>query len=165
MGGRQRIFPKSVKKVVSFEIDKELFEMSRENSKIYKNVVIINEDIPEVDLFEIAQEQFVGNSFKVVANLPYYTTSPIIMKMLHRNLLKVMTVLVQKEVGARICALPGTKDFGMLPVFVKFKAKPEILLNLPPKVFAPPPKVESSLLKLKVYHKPLVEVTSRKALF
>jgi len=161
-GGLTEELAKKVKKVVSFEIDKELFEMSREKLKIYKNVVIINEDILEVDLLEIAQEHFDGNSFKVVANLPYYITSPIIMKMLGCKLVKEMTVLVQKEVAERICALPGTKDYGMLTVFVNFKAKPEILFNLPPKVFVPPPKVESSLLKLKVYDKPLVEVKDEK---
>ncbi|MGB9779633.1 MAG: 16S rRNA (adenine(1518)-N(6)/adenine(1519)-N(6))-dimethyltransferase RsmA, partial [Caldanaerobacter sp.] len=161
-GGLTEELARKVKKVVSFEIDKELFELTKEKLKMYENLVIINEDILEVDLYKVSEEHFEGKPFKVVANLPYYITSPIIMKMIECKLVKEMTILVQKEVAERICAKPGTKDYGMLTIFVNFKAKPEILFNLSPKVFVPPPKVESTLLKLKIYDKPLVDVKDEK---
>ncbi|ABY91391.1 16S rRNA (adenine(1518)-N(6)/adenine(1519)-N(6)) -dimethyltransferase RsmA [Thermoanaerobacter brockii subsp. lactiethylicus] len=149
---------KRVKKVVSFEIDRELYEATKEKLNIYNNVIIMNEDIMKADLNRIANEYFEGKPFKVVANLPYYITSPIIMMLLECKFVKEITVLVQKEVAERICALPGTKDYGILTVFINFKAKPKILFNLPPSVFVPPPKVDSSLVKLEILDKPLVEV-------
>lgn len=153
---------KRVKKVVTFEIDKELYEVLKEKLRIYDNVVVINEDIMKVDLEKLAHEYFEGENFKVVANLPYYITSPIIMLLLDCKFIKDITVLVQKEVAQRICASPGTKEYGILTVFINFKAKPKILFNLPPSVFIPPPKVQSSLIKFEILDKPVAQVKDEK---
>ncbi|HHW57461.1 MAG TPA: 16S rRNA (adenine(1518)-N(6)/adenine(1519)-N(6))-dimethyltransferase RsmA [Clostridia bacterium] len=149
---------KRVKKVVSFEIDKELYEKAKEKLYLWDNVFLVNDDIMKVDLNEIANKYFGSKPFKVVANLPYYITSLIIMMLLECKFVKEITVLVQKEVAERICATPGTKDYGILTIFTNFKAKPKILFNLPPTVFIPPPKVDSSLVKLQILDKPSVEV-------
>lgn len=146
------------KRVISFEIDMELYALAKEKLDIYSNVIVINQDIMKVDLERITNEYFEGNYFKVVANLPYYITSPIIMLLLECEFVKEITVLVQKEVAERICALPGTKDYGALTIFTNFKAKPKILFNLPASVFAPPPKVDSSLIKLEKLDKSLIVV-------
>lgn len=156
---------KRAKKVVTFEIDKEVMDVLRENIKAYYNVTVLNMDIMKANIKEIADEYFNGEDIKVVANLPYYITSPVIMLLLEYKFIKEITILIQKEVAQRICAKPGSKDYGVLTISVNYRSKPEILFNLPPSVFVPQPKVESSLIKLKVLDRPPVEVMDEKLFF
>lgn len=153
------------KKVVAFEIDGEAIEKLKENLKEYQNVVILNDDIMKVNLEEIVDKYFDGEVCKVVANLPYYITSPIIMLLLKSHLIREITILIQKEVAERICAGPGSKEYGVLTIAVNYYSKPEMLLQLPPDVFFPKPKVSSTLIKLHVYDKPSIEVKDEKLFF
>lgn len=153
------------KKVVAFEIDGEAIEKLKENLKEYQNVVILNDDIMKVNLEEIVDKYFDGDVCKVVANLPYYITSPIIMLLLKSHLIREITILIQKEVAERICAGPGSKEYGVLTIAVNYYSKPEMLLQLPPDVFFPKPKVSSTLIKLHVYDKPSIEVKDEKLFF
>lgn len=156
---------KRAKKVVTFEIDEDVMDILRENIKVYDNVTVINMDIMKANIKEIDDEYFNGEDIKVVANLPYYITSPVIMLLLEYKFIKEITILIQKEVAQRICAKPGSKDYGVLTVSVNYRSKPEILFNLPPSVFVPQPKVESSLIKLKTLDSPPVDVIDEKLFF
>ncbi|MDI6605318.1 MAG: 16S rRNA (adenine(1518)-N(6)/adenine(1519)-N(6))-dimethyltransferase RsmA [Thermoanaerobacteraceae bacterium] len=156
---------KRVKKVVTFEIDKEAVLKLNENVKGFNNIIIINKDIREVNLKDIINTYFEGNKCKVVANLPYYITSYIIMYLLQSQLIEEITILIQKEVADRICALPGSKEYGVLTIAVKYYAKPEILFSLPPEVFIPRPKVSSTLIKLNLLKNPSVSVKDEKLFF
>lgn len=151
--------------VVSYEIDQEAYDILKADFKGRDNLIVLNDDIMKVDLKETVNAYFGGEKCKVVANLPYYITSPIIMKLLESRLMKDITIMVQKEVAERICANPGGKDYGVLTVAVNYYSKPEILLNLPPEVFSPKPKVSSSLIKLHVLDKPSVFVKDERLFF
>lgn len=156
---------KRAKKVITFEIDEDVMDVLRENIKGYDNITVINEDIMKANLKELANEYFNEEDIKVVANLPYYITSPVIILLLEHKFIKEITILIQKEVAQRICAKPGSKDYGMLTVSVNYRAKPEIIFNLPPSAFMPQPKVDSSLIKLKMLDKPPVEILDEKLFF
>lgn len=156
---------KRVKKVVTFEIDKEAVLKLNENVKGFNNIIIINKDIREANLKDIINTYFEGNKCKVVANLPYYITSYIIMYLLQSQLIEEITILIQKEVADRICALPGSKEYGVLTIAVNYYAKPEILFSLPPEVFIPRPKVSSTLIKLNLLKNPSVSVKDEKLFF
>lgn len=157
-GTLTRELAKTAKKIVAFEIDKDALEKLHDNLKEFKNVVILNEDIMKSDLKSISNKYFNNSNCKVVANIPYYITSPIIMMLLESHIITEITILIQKEVADRICAKTGTKDYGVLTIAVNYYSKPERLFDLPPEVFYPKPKVVSTLVKLYVYEKPLVYV-------
>ena len=132
----------------------------------YDNVTVINEDILGVDIGEIARKKNGGRHIKVVANLPYYITTPIIMGLFENHVpLESITVMVQKEVAERMQVGPGTKDYGALSLAVQYYAKPEIVANVPPNCFIPRPGVGSAVIRLTCYREKPVKVTDEKKMF
>ena len=153
-------------KVVAVEIDKTLIPILEDTLSEYDNVQIINQDVLKVDLAKLAEEENGGKPIKVVANLPYYITTPIIMGLFENHVpLKSITVLVQKEVADRMQVGPGTKDYGALSLAVQYYAKPYIVANVPPNCFMPRPKVGSAVIRLERYEEPPVQVTDEKLMF
>lgn len=141
----------NAKKVVSVEIDKKLLPVLEYTLSKYDNVEIVNGDILKVDINKIIEEKLDGGPIKVVANLPYYVTTPIIAKLIESKLnIESITVMVQKEVAERIMASPGNKQYGSLTVFVNFYSNPEKLISVPKTVFMPQPKVDSAVIKLNI---------------
>lgn len=165
LGTLTREIVERAKNVVAYEIDDEAVGILRDKLREYKNLIILNDDIMKADLKGVVDKYFDGDKCKVVANLPYYITSPIIMKLLESHLMKDITILIQKEVAERICAEPGSKEYGVLTVAVNYYSKPEMLLELPPEVFSPKPKVSSTLIKLRVLDEPPVFVKNEKLFF
>ena len=153
-------------KVVAVEIDRALIPILEDTLGGYDNVTVINEDVLKVDIAKLAEEQNGGKPIKVVANLPYYITTPIIMGLFEKNVpIKSITVMVQKEVADRMQVGPGTKDYGALSLAVQYYAKPYIVANVPPNCFMPRPKVGSAVIRLERYEKPPVEVKDEKLMF
>ena len=152
--------------VVAVEIDKNLIPILEDTLSEYENVTIINEDILKVDLNRIVQEQNQGRPIKVVANLPYYITTPIIMGLFENQVpLRSITIMVQKEVADRMQVGPGTKDYGALSLAVQYYAKPDIVAIVPPNCFIPRPGVASAVIRLSRYDKPPVTVTDETKMF
>lgn len=152
--------------VVAVEIDKNLIPILTETLADYKNVSIINEDILKVDLNRIVEEKNGGRPVKIVANLPYYITTPIIMGLFENHVpVKSITVMVQKEVADRMQVGPGTKDYGALSFAVQYYAKPEIVAIVPPNCFIPRPNVASAVIRLTCHEKKPVEVKNEKGMF
>jgi 16S rRNA (adenine1518-N6/adenine1519-N6)-dimethyltransferase len=152
--------------VVAVEIDKNLIPILTETLADYKNVSIINEDILKVDLNCIVEEKNGGRPVKIVANLPYYITTPIIMGLFENHVpVKSITVMVQKEVADRMQVGPGTKDYGALSLAVQYYAKPEIVAIVPPNCFIPRPNVASAVIRLTCHEKKPVEVKNEKGMF
>ena len=138
-------------KVVAVELDKNLLPILSDTLKAYENIEIVNGDILKLDLRSFLKEKFTSQNVKVVANLPYYITTPIIIKFLEEELnLDSIIVMVQKEVAERMKAKPGTKDYGALSVFVQYYTEPKIILDVPKTVFMPKPNVDSAVILLKV---------------
>ena len=153
-------------KVVAVEIDKTLIPILEDTLSEYDNVQIINQDVLKVDLAKLAEEENGGKPIKVVANLPYYITTPIIMGLFENHVpLKSITVMVQKEVADRMQVGPGTKDYGALSLAVQYYAKPYIVANVPSNCFMPRPKVGSAVIRLERYEEPPVQVTDEKLMF
>ncbi|NLY86774.1 MAG: 16S rRNA (adenine(1518)-N(6)/adenine(1519)-N(6))-dimethyltransferase RsmA [Tissierellia bacterium] len=141
----------NAKKVVAIELDKDLLPILDETLGKYENIEIIHGDVLKVDLEKIIEEKLDNKPVKVVANLPYYVTTPIITKLLESNLnLDSIIVMVQKEVAERMEAKPGGKDYGSLSVFVNFFSIPEIIIKVPKTVFMPQPKIDSAVIKLNI---------------
>lgn len=152
--------------VVAVEIDKELIPILKDTLSAYENVTILNEDILKVDINQIVQERNGGRPIKVVANLPYYITTPIIMGLFEQHVpLKSITIMVQKEVADRMQVGPGTKDYGALSLAVQYYAKPEIVANVPPNCFIPRPNVGSAVIRLTRHDKPPVQVKDEQMMF
>lgn len=152
--------------VVAVEIDKNLIPILKDTLSGYDNVTLINEDILKVDINKIVEEKNGGRPVKVVANLPYYITTPIIMGLLESHVpLENITVMVQKEVADRMQVGPGTKDYGALSLAVQYYAKPEIVANVPPNCFIPRPNVGSAVIRLTRHAEPPVHVTDEARLF
>lgn len=142
---------KTAKKVLAVEIDENLIPILKQNLEQFSNVKVINQDILKVDLKKLIEEEFSNQSFKVVSNLPYYITTPIIELLITSNFpCQDMTIMVQKEVAQRMVASANDKDYSSLSVFVKFYSDAKILVNLPKTVFMPQPKIDSSILNLKL---------------
>lgn len=153
-------------KVVAVEIDKTLIPILEDTLSEYDNVQIINQDVLKVNLAKLAEEENDGKPIKVVANLPYYITTPIIMGLFENHVpLKSITVMVQKEVADRMQVGPGTKDYGALSLAVQYYAKPYIVANVPPNCFMPRPKVGSAVIRLERYEEPPVQVADEKLMF
>ena len=153
-------------KVVAVEIDKTLIPILEDTLSEYDNVQIINQDVLKVNLAKLAEEENGGKPIKVVANLPYYITTPIIMGLFEDHVpLKSITVMVQKEVADRMQVGPGTKDYGALSLAVQYYAKPYIVANVPPNCFMPRPKVGSAVIRLERYEEPPVQVADEKLMF
>ena len=156
----------AAKKVIAVEIDRALIPILQDTLSGWDNVRIINEDVMKVDLAKLAEEENGGKPLKVVANLPYYITTPIIMGLFENHVpLKSITVMVQKEVADRMQVGPGTKDYGALSLAVQYYAKPYIVANVPPNCFMPRPKVGSAVIRLERYEEPPVKVKDEKLMF
>ncbi len=141
----------NAKKVVAVEIDKNLLPVLEDTLANYDNVEIVHADVLDLDLNKLNREKLGGGPLKIVANLPYYVTTPIIGKLLEDDLdLDSIVVMIQKEVADRMVAGPGSKTYGALSVFVNFYSQPEIILKAPKTVFMPQPKIDSSVIKLNI---------------
>lgn len=156
----------SARKVFAVEIDKALIPILEDTLKEFDNVQVINQDILKVDIKKLAEEHNDGKPIKVVANLPYYITTPIIMGLFESQVpIDSITVMVQKEVADRMKVGPGTKDYGALSLAVQYYAEPYIVANVPPNCFMPRPKVGSAVIRLTRHEKPPVEVTNENLMF
>ena len=156
----------AAKKVIAVEIDKALIPILEDTLSEYENVRVINHDVLKVDIAKLAEEENDKKPIKVVANLPYYITTPIIMGLLESRVpLANITVMVQKEVADRMQVGPGTKDYGALSLAVQYYAKPYIVANVPPNCFMPRPKVGSAVIRLERYENPPVTVEDEKLMF
>ena len=157
---------KRADRVVSLEIDQRLLPILQETLAGFEQVKILNSDVLKTDLHRLIAEEFAGLEVVVCANLPYYITSPVIMKLLEENLpVKAVTVMVQKEAAQRLCALPGTRACGAVSAAVRFYAEPEILFPVSCGSFRPAPNVDSAVIRLQIRKEPPVEVLSRKKFF
>ena len=156
----------AAREVTAVEIDRALIPILEDTLKEYDNVSIINEDILKVDIAALAKEKNGGRPIKVVANLPYYITTPIIMGLFESHVpLESITVMVQKEVADRMQVGPGTKDYGALSLAVQYYAKPEIVANVPPNCFIPRPNVGSAVIRLDRYAEPPVQTLDEQFMF
>ena len=153
-------------RVIAVEIDKALIPILNDTLSSYNNVTIINEDILKVDITKLCNEYNNGRPIKVVANLPYYITTPIIMGLFESGCpLESITIMVQKEVADRMKCGPGSKDYGALSLAVQFYSSPEIVAYVSPESFIPKPGVGSAVIRLTRYPKPPVEVDDEKYMF
>ena len=157
----------AAREVVAVEIDKNLIPILQNDTlSEYDNVTVINEDILKLDLNKLVEERNNGRPVKVVANLPYYITTPIIMGLFENNTpIESITVMVQKEVAQRMQVGPGTKDYGALSLAVQYYSDPYIVANVPANCFMPRPNVGSAVIQLKKHEKPAVEVKDEKLMF
>lgn len=166
IGTMTQYLAEAAREVVAVEIDKKLIPILEDTLSDYSNVEIINEDILKVDICKLAEEKNGGKPIKVVANLPYYITTPIIMGLFESEVpLNSITVMVQKEVADRMQVGPGTKDYGALSLAVQYYAKPYIVANVPPNCFMPRPAVGSAVIRLSRYEKKPVEVKNPAFMF
>lgn len=153
-------------KVVAIELDTYLIPILTETLAGYENVVIIHDDALKVDMHRVISREFQGMDVKVVANLPYYITTPIIMDLLEKRLhISSITVMIQKEVAQRMQAKPGEKNYGALSIAVQYFTKPQIIATVSPNCFMPQPKVDSAVIRLDVLDKPIVQVEDEKKFF
>lgn len=155
------------KKVVAFEIDQRLLPILEDTLSPYNNVKIIHQDVLKADIHQIVEEEFKDvNDLMVVANLPYYVTTPIIIRLLSEHLpLRGIVVMLQKEVADRISAKPGTKEYGSLSIAIQYYTKAETVMVVPKTVFMPQPNVDSAVIRLTLHDKPIVEVDNEEFFF
>lgn len=166
IGTMTQYLAENAREVIAVEIDKNLIPILSDTLSSYNNVTVINEDILKVDIARIVEEKNNGKPIKVVANLPYYITTPIIMGLFESHVpLLSITIMVQKEVADRMKVGPGTKDYGALSLAVQYYAKPDIVANVPPNCFIPRPNVGSAVIKLTRYEEPPVLVENEKRMF
>ncbi len=166
IGTMTQYLAESAREVVAVEIDRNLIPILEDTLSGYDNVTVINEDILKLDIRKIVEERNGGKPVKVVANLPYYITTPIIMGLFESKVpLKSITIMVQKEVADRMQVGPGTKDYGALSLAVQYYAKPEIVANVPSNCFIPRPNVGSAVIRLTRYDTPTVRVQDERKLF
>ncbi len=166
IGTMTQYLAESAGKVIAVEIDKNLIPILGETLAEYDNVTIINEDILKLDINRLVEEENDGKPIKVVANLPYYITTPIIMGLFESHVpLQSITVMVQKEVADRMHVGPGSKDYGALSLAVQYYAKPYIAANVPPNCFIPRPGVGSAVIRLTRYEEPPVMVKDERLMF
>ncbi len=156
----------SASKVIAVEIDNTLIPILADTLSEYDNVTVINEDVLKLDINKIVEEECGGRPIKVVANLPYYITTPIIMSLFEKDVkIDSITVMIQKEVAERIISKPGTKDYGALTLAVNYYSQPEIVANVPPNCFMPRPNVSSAVIRMRRYEKPVVETENKALMF
>ena len=156
----------SAREVAAVVIDRNLIPILNDTLREYQNVEVWNEDILKVDINRLAQEKNQGRPIKVVANLPYYITTPIIMGLFESHVpVESITVMVQKEVAERMQAKPGTKDYGALSLAVQYYAKPEVVANVPPNCFIPRPKVGSAVICLTRHQEKIVQAKDEDFMF
>ena len=156
----------SAKHVFAVEIDDNLIPILQDTLSAYDNVTVIHNDVLKLDINKLVEEKCEGKRIKVVANLPYYITTPILMGLFESHVpMESVTVMVQKEVAQRMQALPGGKDYGALSLAVQFYAEPYIAANVPPNCFIPRPNVGSAVIRLKTYEQPQIQVKDEAFLF
>lgn len=156
----------NAREVVAVEIDKNLIPILKDTLSEYQNVTVINEDILKVDINKLVAERNNGKPVKVVANLPYYITTPIIMGLFESHVpIDSITIMVQKEVADRMKEGPGSKEYGALSLAVQYYAKPEIICNVPPNCFMPRPNVGSAVIRLTRHETQVVDVKDEKFMF
>lgn len=166
IGTMTQYLAEQAREVVAVEIDKALIPILQDTLSEYPNVTIINEDILKVDLEKLVKEKNDGRPVKVVANLPYYITTPIIMQLFESHVpLHCIIIMVQTEVAQRMQVGPGTKDYGALSLAVQYYSRPEIITHVPPTCFIPRPNVGSTVIRLTRYEKPPVEAADESFLF
>ena len=166
IGTMTQLLCENAREVAAVEIDTNLIPILKETLAPYDNVTVINEDILKVDIAALAQEKNGGRPIKVVANLPYYITTPIIMGLFESHVpIDSITIMVQREVADRMQVGPGTKDYGALSLAVQYYAKPEIVLNVPPTCFMPRPNVGSAVIRLQKHETCPVEVDDAQFMF
>ena len=166
IGTLTQYLAEAAREVVAVEIDSTLIPILEDTLSAYDNVSVINEDVLKVDLRKLAEERNGGKPIKVVANLPYYIATPIIMSLFESHVpLKSLTVMVQKEVALRMQAGPGTKDYGALSLAVQYYASPYLAANVPPNCFMPRPNVGSAVIRLTRFEETPVQVKDEKLLF
>ncbi len=154
------------REVAAVEIDKNLIPILKETLNIYDNVEVIHGDILKIDVERLIQEKNYGKPIKVVANLPYYITTPIIMGLFESHVpIDSITIMVQKEVAERMQASPGTKDYGALSLAVQYYAKPKIVAHVPPNCFMPRPAVGSAVICMHKHQEPPVQIADEKLMF
>ncbi len=166
IGTLTQYLAESAGEVIAVEIDKNLIPILNETLSGYENVTIINGDILKTDINKLVRERNQGRPVKVIANLPYYITTPIIMGLFESHVpLSSITIMVQKEVADRMQSGPGTKDYGVLSLAVQYYARPEILMQVSPACFMPRPNVGSAVIRLVKYEEPPVTVENERKLF
>lgn len=167
IGTMTQILCENAREVVAVEIDDKLIPILTEDTlSWYDNVTVIHEDILKLDIVKLANERNGGKPIKVVANLPYYITTPIIMGLFESHVpLDSITIMVQKEVADRMKAEPGTKDYGALSLAVQYYAEPYLAANVPPNCFIPRPNVGSAVIRLTRHEQPPVQVADEKLMF
>lgn len=166
IGTMTQYLAESAKRVVAVEIDKSLIPILEDTLSGYDNVTVINDDILKVDIKKLCDEYNDSRPIKVVANLPYYITTPIIMGLFESHVpLKSITIMVQKEVADRMQQKPGSKDYGALSLAVQYYAKPEIVAEVSPNCFIPKPNVSSAVIRLTRYENPPIEVDDEHFMF
>ncbi|MCI8355305.1 MAG: 16S rRNA (adenine(1518)-N(6)/adenine(1519)-N(6))-dimethyltransferase RsmA [Lachnospiraceae bacterium] len=166
IGTMTQYLAESAGEVAAVEIDRALIPILKDTLSDYRNVTVINEDILKVDINSLVRERNQDRPIKVVANLPYYITTPIIMGLFESHVpLKSITVMVQKEVAQRMQVGPGTKDYGALSLAVQYYAKPQIVADVSPNCFIPRPQVGSAVIRLDRYEKPRIAVDDEEVLF
>ncbi|MCR4866809.1 MAG: 16S rRNA (adenine(1518)-N(6)/adenine(1519)-N(6))-dimethyltransferase RsmA [Lachnospiraceae bacterium] len=166
IGTMTQYLAESAKRVVAVEIDRSLIPILEDTLSGYDNVTVINDDILKVDIKKLCDEYNDARPIKVVANLPYYITTPIIMGLFESHVpLKSITIMVQKEVADRMQQKPGSKDYGALSLAVQYYAKPEIVAEVSPNCFIPKPNVSSAVIRLTRYENPPIEVDDEHFMF
>ena len=166
IGTMTQYLAENAKRVIAVEIDDHLIPILKDTLSAYDNVTVIHNDILKVDVQKLCDEYNDCKPIKVVANLPYYITTPIIMGLFESHVpLSSITIMVQKEVADRMQVGPGTKDYGALSLAVQYYAKPEIIANVPPNCFIPRPNVGSAVIRLTRYAEPPVQVADEKRMF
>ena len=156
----------SAREVAAIEIDDALIPILEDTLSAYDNVTVIHEDVLKVDLCKLAEEKNGGKPIKVVANLPYYITTPIIMGLFENHVpVESITIMVQKEVADRMKTGPGSKDYGALSLAVQYYAKPELVANVPPNCFMPRPRVGSAVIRLTRHAEAPVQAEDEKLMF
>ena len=166
IGTMTQYLAENARQVIAIEIDQNLIPILQDTLSDYQNVMVINEDVLKVNMYCLIEEKNQRKPIKVVANLPYYITTPIIMGLLESHIpLDSITIMVQKEVAERMQEGPGSKEYGALSLAVQYYAKPEIVAYVPPNCFMPRPKVGSAVIRLTCHERPPVEVKNEKFMF
>lgn len=166
IGTMTQYLAENAREVVAVEIDRALIPILQDTLSAYDNVTVINQDIMKVDIGQLVRDRNQDRPIKVVANLPYYITTPIIMSLLEKHVpLQSITVMVQREVADRMQVGPGTKDYGALSLAVQYYARPEVVANVPANCFMPRPNVDSAVVRLTRYLQPPVEVRDERHMF
>ena len=166
IGNLTQYLCESARKVVAVEIDTKLIPVLTDTLKEYDNVSIVNQDILKMDLADLVEKENAGKPIKVVANLPYYITTPILMELLESHIpMESVTVMVQKEVAERMQVGPGTKDYGALSLAIQYYTVPKIICEVPPSCFIPRPNVSSAVIQLTCHREPPVKIHNEAFLF